>query len=130
MIAKKRKDVGLTDDQREHLLRGSNLLNTDFPFRSDQHRRELYELHKAELLKTIGRDRRPHCWWQYSAPEKRRQVIAGDESKCLWDRGLHFGKARFWDVADGLKHNEDPGRPIWETQKQYLQRHGLYQEEK
>ncbi len=51
-IRKRRSSRGktqLTEDQVQHLLIGF-CIGSDFPFESDEHRRQLWELHKDRLL--------------------------------------------------------------------------------
>lgn len=47
--SKKRVQKGLSDDQLQHLLIGYSI-DGSFPFRDDEHRRQLWELHKDRLL--------------------------------------------------------------------------------
>ena len=119
----------LTDDQRYHLLKGYTLLSycdpyfgkMSYPFRDDDHRKKLWEQHRAELMAETGSNRRCHGWWCYSAPDPRRRIIDGDPSLAMWEKGESFGRCRVYNIESW----SDPRRPIFETQKNYLKRHGL-----
>ncbi len=118
-------DNELSQDQYDHLVDGFALLDSvrpwfgklGFPFRSEGHRKRLYQLHKAKLLSDAGLFRRPHAWWSYDAPE-RRHIIDGEPLRAIWSEGLWFGEARREEI-DGP---DDPRRPIYESEKDYLTR--------
>lgn len=112
---------GLTDDQREFLLYGRNLLTGDFPFKNERHRKELYFQHQEELLEAVGPDKRPAAWWNFESPERRR-VIAGDESVADYSKGLSFGRAKIYNIESLAD------LPKYESQADYLKRLNLYEE--
>ena len=113
------KSDSLSDDQREHLIRGSNLLFIDFPFRSDAERKQLYFQHRDELIEAMGPDKRCHAWWCYEA-KVRRRIVSGDESLAMWEKGEYFGKCKVYNIESW----KDPRRPIFEPEVDYLKRHG------
>lgn len=83
----------LTDDQTLHLLIGwcfnsFKYKNTDFPFEDDEHRRQLWEHNRDYLVdKDINYTgvckrkpgTRPAAWWDYEAPEPRRDLESEED---------------------------------------------------
>ena len=141
-VRSKKKNRGeLTEDQLHHLLIGL-CAGDDFPFKSEEHRRELWERHKAFLItKDLSPDdnlalvdrepgTRPHAWWNYDAPEPRRIVknaeywrpIPGEENS--WR--AHFGMHTVLLPANNEAWPEE-NFPFWryETEYEYLKRLGL-----
>lgn len=140
--SKKRNKGELTEEQVHHLLIGF-CAGDDFPFKSEAHRRGLWERHKDFLitkdlepsetgLDLVDREpgTRPHAWWSYSAPEPRRII----KNAKYW-RPLS-GEENSWRAYFGiypvlLPANKDVWRettfPFWEyeTEYEYLKRLGL-----
>src|SRR5262245_14128434 len=77
-----------------------------------------------------GPGSRPWGWWRFEAPPEPRRRIGGhgvslrEQPDCLeWERELSFGMPRYWaSYAQG-----DP--PQFESEVDYLKRHGLLTEE-
>jgi len=121
---------GLTSDQKYHLLKGFTLLSfpdpyfgrMSYPFQDEDHRRQLWEQHKAELMKEVGKNYRPAGWWDYDNKFGRRRILSGDPSMCLWEKGERFGTPRLYNIE-----NLDQ-IPVFETQRQFLKRHNLMEE--
>jgi hypothetical protein len=83
----KRKDdrVPLNDRQLEHLLFGWTWIDNDFPFESENHRRQCWERHKNEIMAMMTDDEsdsglhpyllvgmRPAAWFEYEdVPERK-----------------------------------------------------------
>lgn len=50
----------------------------------------------------------------------RRRIIGGDVSLAMWEKGEFFGKCKVYNIESW----KDPRRPIFESQADYLKRHG------
>ena len=83
----------LTDDQTMHLLIGwcfnsVKYRGLDFPFEDEEHRRQLWEHNRDFLIdKDVGNQwlytrrpgTRPAGWWDYEAPEPRRDLESEED---------------------------------------------------
>ena len=128
----------LTEDQTMDLLEGWSLSSKQGSFKSEEHRRELWEQNRENLLnkKAVGFGEsvierepftRPAAWWDYEAPEPRR-VIKNSE---YWRHieGYHFGKMRLIELEKPFEqmyfsYSEAPELE-YESEKDYLTRLNL-----
>ena len=138
-----KKGSGLTENQLLHLLTGDCFDSMEgrapgFPFRSDDHRRQLWRENRHRLIdKDVGDDdglvkrepgTRPAAWWSYDAPEPRR-IIKNAE---YWQ--LPQGEEEGWRRYGGMHPIMHPvdgwsaaGYPLqeYESEADYLRRLGL-----
>lgn len=61
---------------------------------------------------------RPWCWWEWSAPEPR-QLISGDPAGAITEKGLSFGRPRFYRSLETFN------MMVYESQIEYLTRLNL-----
>jgi len=90
IIKRKDKGVPLSTSQLEHLIFGWTWIDNDFPFESEEHRRQCWERHKDQIMAMMTDDHhstglhpyllvgmRPSAMWEYEPvpPLKRDQSI-------------------------------------------------------
>ena len=126
---KKRPQAGLTLCQLQHLILGHTwdfMPCPEYPFKDDEDRRALYHKNKKYVFSRQGKEgefekptfswgERPAAWWDYEAPEPRKQ-IAGDAVEPVTSEMLK-GVPRMW--------YERTGTECFETEFVYLKRLGL-----
>lgn len=76
--------------------------------------------------------RRPWAWWRFDAPEPRRQLLSSEQTgwRAIGD-ATWFGRPHLYEVCDC--HDKREGFPplesMYETEADYLARHGLLSDE-
>lgn len=106
----------LTTHQKMHLTFGHCLLDV-VPFRDDDHRRAVWNAHRALIIGDYIREypgRRPVAWWVYSATEPRRLA----DGLVLQDPGD-------WRRHHGCRGGNQATQNKHETESAYLRRLGL-----
>ena len=122
----------LTDDQLYYLASGWCLDGMpeerwmvdyrSMPFPSWEDLEKAYKKHKAEVQAKVEEQRswakklRAWAWWEYEAPEPRRQLSG---PKPLKENFLIYGKPAHWETY------EDSRKAVSETDYEYLKRLGL-----
>jgi len=124
-----------TDAHREQLIRGHDFFGDAFGDEIEA-MRAAWKEHRAEILAeyvSANPGRRPWAFWQFDAPEPRRQV--GGPTECsgchmVDDGAFFFGLPQHWtgpaDFPAFLAPlMPDKDVPLYESQAAYLKRHKL-----
>jgi len=147
-LKKGKKTTFLTEEQKRHLFTGKTFSSglpfhgvPGFPFASEEERRELWNQNKKTLLAEYIRDHpgeRPHAWWTYDNKNGLRELTGWLNIKARLE-----GRVDDFDTplpvsagsTDWIKTDIPPsfgrykaycgGVPIYESQREFLERHNL-----
>ena len=117
----------LTEDQLAELICGFGFAGPGREvFESEEERRRLYFKNREDIFSRQGKDvgflsfawgERPRAWWDYEAPEPRRQIGGGDFEM--------IGEKMTKGIPSRQRHADVRNPPVFEGQLEYLKRLGL-----
>jgi hypothetical protein len=135
-IQRKEKTIGLSENQLDHLINGSTWpFKTDgeFPFESEEHRRQCWERHREEIFRECQTDDeteggfhpyfrvgdRPAAWWEYTPnlPKRKSKVVKYQPGNTPYPDGLWLERTDYEEMEEYLDRTE-----LWRTdeKRRYL----------